>query len=151
MHRALTSGLKTWLTKPRPIGWQPLEDLYPRLEAIEHFLGRLRAVSGVYVIWHLGVRPRWLRVAATADLETALAAAKADSVIAELVVHGGVFVSWFPCAPAEALSHQAYLVARLEPMFRHVTAGDLVAQGPIQPRPCPLPPDGPQPAIGGGR
>lgn len=54
----------------------------------------LSGKSGVFVIWHGGLRPRWVYVAASADLAGALHEAGEDADIMAFEVNGGLVVSW---------------------------------------------------------
>ncbi|MEO5375023.1 MAG: hypothetical protein H7840_12195 [Alphaproteobacteria bacterium] len=55
---------------------------------------QLRGCGGVYVLWHGGIRPRWVHVAAADDLAQALEAARADPDISRYDVNGGLFTTW---------------------------------------------------------
>lgn len=70
-------------------GWCPADRPYPQLTA--NIVG-VPAQPGIYALWHRGVRPQWLRVAAVKNLASALAAlATADEIVALRI---DVFVAW---------------------------------------------------------
>ncbi|MCG8511421.1 MAG: hypothetical protein MI741_19580 [Rhodospirillales bacterium] len=50
--------------------------------------------SGVYVIWHGGLRPRWVYIGASSDLGRDLDRLADDEDIMGYEVNGGLFVTW---------------------------------------------------------
>lgn len=54
----------------------------------------LTGQSGVYVIWHGGVKPQWVYVGFTDDLAAAMHAAGDDEDIMDFEIRGGLFVTW---------------------------------------------------------
>ncbi len=54
----------------------------------------LTRTSGVYVIWHAGVRPAWIYVGRSADLAAALHHHGHNRAITKHEVHGGLYVTW---------------------------------------------------------
>lgn len=54
----------------------------------------LSRASGVYVIWHSGVKPGWVYAGRSNDLATALHEAGNSDDIMSYEVHGGLFVTW---------------------------------------------------------
>lgn len=130
--------------------WQPRGAPYPRLLAPDLPLTSLQGKSGLYAIWHLGVRPQWLRVRAAVDLSAAIMAAKALPTVLAYQPNGGLYVAWM-LAPAErALGLAARLIADLRPVIQEpVLTGDLT--GHAKPLACQPPPGSEQPATGGGR
>lgn len=78
--------------------WRNARGKYPRLAFIEPVEDGLSGVGGVYVIWHRGVRPRWVYVGAGYDMGKAVEQARSNRDIADLEVHGGLF---FTCSPVK--------------------------------------------------
>lgn len=90
------------IKKPTRVNTEPLDPQWARppkggyfrfvhLDPEEYDLEK---ASGVYVIWHGGVRPEWLYVGCTDDLASALFAAGDNDDIMEQEVRGGLFVTW---------------------------------------------------------
>lgn len=50
--------------------------------------------SGVFVIWHGGLRPRWVYAGASANMARALHDLSDDDDIMGYEVNGGLFVTW---------------------------------------------------------
>ena len=86
--------------------WRPSNAQYPALAGFD--AGAMAGQSGVVALWHLGVRPAWLRVVGGADLAVLVRAAQADLEIRAAEAHGGVYVAWAllvpPAVPAAVAS-----------------------------------------------
>jgi hypothetical protein len=54
----------------------------------------LTRVSGVYVIWHAGVRPEWIYVGRSADLAAAFHHHGHNRTITKYEINGGLYVTW---------------------------------------------------------
>lgn len=54
----------------------------------------LAGASGVFVIWHAGVRPEWVFVDRANDLAKAMHEAGQEDEIMQYDVRGGLFVTW---------------------------------------------------------
>ncbi len=54
----------------------------------------LSGASGVYVIWHSGVSPKWVYVGKSKDLAKTFHQLAEDDDIIGYEVNGGLFVSW---------------------------------------------------------
>jgi hypothetical protein len=70
--------------KPKPPGdgWHPASAAYPSLFDLAGHGAALEGKGGVYALWHLGVRPQWLRIGAGANLMDCLKAAAAAPPVA---------------------------------------------------------------------
>jgi len=75
-----------------------------------NFSGR----GGVVVFFHRGVKPGWVNVCATDDLETLIEDAKDDPDIMEYERRGGVFVTWSYVKPNFRDGVVAYLQKHLD-------------------------------------
>lgn len=96
--------------------WQPDGKPYPRL--LDFNADGLKGRQGLYAVWHLGVRPQWLRVGATADLGGSLASLKAAPWIVLHENNAGVFAAWAFVPPAEAAGMARFLAEKLTPAFQ---------------------------------
>ena len=54
----------------------------------------LEKASGVYVIWHAGVRPRWVYVGRSDDLAATFHQVADDDAIMAYDVRGGLYCTW---------------------------------------------------------
>jgi len=59
----------------------------------------LSGASGVYLIWHAGVRPEWVYVDESNDLASDFHDAGTNTEITHFEGNGGLFVSWAPVRP----------------------------------------------------
>ncbi|MGJ3260302.1 MAG: hypothetical protein ACFE0S_11945 [Rhodospirillales bacterium] len=91
--------------KPAPAYEGPAIDLdwarnkrgkFHRLTMLDTMAERLNGLSGVYVIWHSGVKPQWVYVGASNNLGHAIDRAAEDDDIASYEVNGGLYVTWSP-------------------------------------------------------
>ena len=68
--------------------------LFRRFANLDPEAEGLGGKSGVFVVWHGGLKPRWVYVAASADLAGALHDAVEEEDVMAYAVHGGLFVTW---------------------------------------------------------
>lgn len=119
--------------------WQPEGQVYPRLLTFDARI--LSGRSGLYAVWHLGVRPQWLRVGFTTDLATAITVLARTPEITAFVPHDGPFVSWCFGTVADAAGRVKFLVANLLPAAQDFTLScDVVLDPSAAPVTCPFPP-----------
>lgn len=69
---------------------------YHRLIHLDTRAEGLDGLSGVYVIWHSGVAPRWVWVDRTNDLAETLDAIVDEDDVMFYEKHGGLYVTWAP-------------------------------------------------------
>ena len=69
---------------------------FHRLSHLDTTAESLKGASGVYVIWHSGVKPGWVYVGRSDDLASAIDAAVEDDDIMSYEINGGLFVTWSP-------------------------------------------------------
>lgn len=120
------------------VTWQPERGRYPRLLSFdpEALAGR----AGLYVLWHLGVRPQWVRVGFCVDLGAGTARLAAAPEIAVFSVHDGPFLSWALCPAESAPGFVNFLARRLNPAAQDVVLEcDLAADPVAPPVACGLP------------
>ncbi|HCX14006.1 MAG TPA: hypothetical protein DGZ24_01660 [Rhodospirillaceae bacterium] len=84
----------------KTVFWQPVDQVYPRLCDFETLATSFSNRGGIYTIWHLGVRPQWLRVSATKNYAETFAALSALEEVALYDRNRGVFFAWAH-APSE--------------------------------------------------
>jgi len=119
--------------------WLPTGGNYPRLLTLEPqaLVGR----SGLYLLWHLGVRPCWIRAGASPDLAAAVVQLARAPDVANFSSHDGPFLSWCFCGLEKASGYVNFLARRLRPALQDQAytrdqAVDLSAPGLV----CALPP-----------
>jgi hypothetical protein len=118
--------------------WQPEGAKYPRL--LQFDPSALAGRSGLYLLWHLGVRPQWLRAGYSADLgEAAKLLAKTPQIMA-FGANDGPFLSWSFCAADGAAGAVNFLAGRLKPALQdQMLACDRAMDPAVAPAPCELP------------
>lgn len=127
--------------KPPADAWHPGEGAYPPLFDLGAHAGALKAKSGVYALWHLGVRPQWLRVGAAGDLAACLMAAAEALKESPFRGNAGIYAAWVFLAPARCPGIVTHLRARLKPALQDMTlAGEAAWSGAPAPVVFPLPP-----------
>lgn len=87
----------------------------------------LTGVSGVFVIWHGGVRPEWVYVAKAKDLAAAMHEAAADEEIMHHELFGGLFITWSLVVPKYQDGVVRFLTEGLRPVVENPAAKGLKA------------------------
>jgi hypothetical protein len=123
---------------PAPLlQWQPESKPYPRV--LDMNTEAVKGRGGLYAVWHLGVRPQWLRVGATADLGGSFAMLKTAPWIVLHENNAGVFAAFAFAPPAAAAGMARFLADTLRPVFQmENSVGDLSLD--VAPVAAPLPP-----------
>ncbi len=75
-----------WVTSPSG-GFYRLLNLDPEEAG-------LSGISAVFIIWHAGMRPKWVYVGRARDLAKALHGLAKNDEIMDREIHGGLFVTW---------------------------------------------------------
>ena len=88
---------------------------YHRLSLFEPYDAGLSGVAGVYVVWHSGVRPRWVYVDRASDLAGAIEGLQESSEIMEYEKHGGLYVTWANVRDEYLPGVLRYLTETMEP------------------------------------
>lgn len=107
-----------WARSPRGLFFR-LIHLDPEQEG-------LSGVGGIFVVWHAGLRPQWVYVAAAEDLAAAIHKLADDADVMSYEVNGGLFVSWALVRPEYRSGAVAYLNGLLRPAIAsdvHPAAG----------------------------
>ncbi len=97
-----------WVTSPT--------GKYCRLVHLDPTQAGLEGISAVFVIWHSGVRPRWVYVGRTADLAATLEIISDNDDIMQYEVNGGLFITWSLIREKMQPGVMRYLSAALEPL-----------------------------------
>ena len=136
MRRLLTGAREK---EPDPSVWHPQGIPYPRLLEFNIRANGPGPRSGVYLLWHLGVRPRWLRAAGAIDLAAALTAASRESEVVAADANGGVFVAWAYLPVASIPSAAGSLAAQLKPALQDFArAGEIAGAATDEVFPLPI-------------
>ncbi len=67
---------------------------FHRLGMFEPHDEGLDGVSGVFVVWHSGVRPRWVYIDRSRDLAGAIEGVQDSDEVMDYDKRGGLFVTW---------------------------------------------------------
>jgi hypothetical protein len=126
--------------KPPEDKWHPANAAYPSLFDLSGHAAALDAKGGIFALWHLGVRPQWLRVDASANLLDSLKAVADVPEIRAYRRNGGLFVAWSYPEVTRQPGIVLHLRTKLEPALQYlVLPGETVAAAPT-PFMFPLPP-----------
>lgn len=99
-------------------------DLDPEEEGLEK-------VSGVYIIWHGGVRPEWVHIGKSDDLAATFHELGKNEEIMEYEVNGRLYVSWSLILPKYQDAVLRYLTDALKPVVENLDS--------LKPEVVPLP------------
>lgn len=104
------------LGPPAVIDWhRTARGHYHRLLHMRLPVNDAQSVGGVYIIWHKGVKPTWVAVGQTDDMNHVLEKALDDSALLSYDARGGLFVSWAPIKPEFRSGIVRYLLESLSP------------------------------------
>ena len=103
---------------PRNIGWvrSPKNRYYNFLNLEPEEVG-LSGTSGVYVIWHAGLRPEWIYIDRSDDLAKAFQEIRANRAIIAFDRHGSLFVTWAEIRPEFQAGVVKYLNQVIPPII----------------------------------
>jgi hypothetical protein len=105
---------------------------FHRLSFLEPDKEGLEGLSGVFVVWHAGVRPQWIAVDKSRDLAATFAAVADDADVRQYEVHGGVYVSWALIREAHQDGVLRFLIATMKPLIETANPpADKVAPIPV--------------------
>lgn len=126
---------------PQTQMWRPLDQPYPRLMDLDPAALGLSGQDGIYAVWHLGVRPQWLRIGAAPNLAAALSQLAQTPWINAHKDNYGVFVAWAFPPQNQSAGLARYLAETLSPAFQSAPfPGDRAFDPAVSPIACPLPP-----------
>ena len=83
---------------------------------------KLSGQGGVYVIWHGGVKSKWVFVDDTDNLASALVNAMDNEDITQFQVNGGLFVAWAPIAENFRKGVVLFLTQTMKPIIENPNA-----------------------------
>ena len=120
---AIGKRLKSLVDKLRPVEapaspWRPTGVPYPLLATLDPASAGLAKVAGIIAIWHLGVRPQWLKIAATKDISITLRSAVQARAILSYRPNGGVYVAWAPLPVTDLRGQAQHLRDHLKPLLQ---------------------------------
>ena len=103
---------------PRDIAWvrSPRNQYYNFLNLDPEEMG-LKGASGVYVIWHGGLRPEWLTIGHTDNLAQTFDELRDVDEILEFDRHGNLFITWSEIRPEFQEGVVKYLYQVIPPMI----------------------------------
>jgi hypothetical protein len=85
---------------PGDPGWvRNPKGLFYKFALFEPEKAGLKGVGGVYVVWHSGVKPRWVYVGRTDNLAGDLDTLLDNEEVMDYNKHGGLYVTWSPIKP----------------------------------------------------
>lgn len=103
--------------QPRDPNWAKTPSgKYHRLAHLDPDDGGLKGAPAVFVIWHSGVRPRWVYVGGTANLAASLERVLGNDDIMQYEVNGGLFITWSGIREKMQPGVIHYLDSVLEPL-----------------------------------
>ncbi len=82
----------------------------------------LKGQSGVYVVWHAGIKPEWVFVGHDDDLESAFENIIANKEIMDLEIRGGLYASWAIIRREFQAGVVRYLIDNLKPLVQNPNA-----------------------------
>lgn len=103
---------------------------FHRLTHLDTMSEGLRGLSGVFVIWHSGVKPGWVYVGRADNLASALDAAQNDDDIDQYEINGGLYVTWFPVVDQHQNGVVKFLHDTMKPKVSNPQVGS-IKDGPI--------------------
>lgn len=122
-----------------PVTWQPSGAPYPRLLGFNATM--LDGKSGLYTIWHLGVRPQWLRAGFAVNLGAAVRQLVETKWVKTHEANAGIFLAWAFVTPVQGMGLARDLTERLKPAFQaEPFSPDATLDEGVARVSCPLPP-----------
>jgi hypothetical protein len=110
---------------PNNVFWirSPKNKFYNFLNLEPEELG-LKRVSGVYVIWHGGLRPEWIYIGLTDDLAATFEDIRLNDEVMEFQEHGSLFVTWSEIRREYQAGVVKYLYKILKPIVANPESPD---------------------------
>ena len=127
--------------------WCPGDHIYPRLLELDFAAHGLEGKSGIFALWHLGVRPQWLKIGGSHTLGEALSAYSRHEDILSYDRNRGVFVAWAYSHPENWEGQINFLAEHLKPSLQALrTTSEIDVGEKTEPLLCPLPPGTEEPS-----
>ncbi len=104
---------------------------YPRLEHLDTLAEGLNGLSGVYVIWHSGVKPGWVYVGKSANLANTLDDIIDNEEVMEFEKNGGLYVTWSPVREERQSGVVRFLHETMAPKVTNPAATS-IKDGPVK-------------------
>lgn len=98
---------------------------FPRLYHLDTVAEGLGGYSGVYVIWHSGVKPQWVYVGRAGDIGAALDGVFDNDDIMEYEKNGGLYVTWSPIRQERQNGVVKFLTETLKPVVENPAAANI--------------------------
>lgn len=99
--------------------------VYRRFTKLDPEAEGLTEKSGVFVLWHGGLRPQWVYVGWTEDLAKALHDVGDDAEVMRFEINGGLFVTWALIKPEFQGGVAKYLNGAMDPLVDNPAAAAL--------------------------
>ncbi len=103
---------------------------FHRLAHLDTVAEGLNGFSGVYVIWHSGVKPAWVYIGASDNLANAIDDAAENDDIFSYEVNGGLYVTWSPILKERQGGVLKYLADAMRPAVEN-PAIKSIKDGPV--------------------
>ena len=97
---------------------------FPKLLDLDPEAAGLKGVSGVFAIWHTGVKPEWVYVGASPDLAARFFELGDDKNILEYRNRGSLYCSWCLILPKFQPGSVCYLTLALKPVVNNPDCPD---------------------------
>lgn len=100
---------------------------YHRLVHLDTQAEDLEGLSGVYVIWHSGVAPRWVWIDRADDLARAIDRIQENADVMFYEKNGGLYVTWAPVREEYQPGVVRYLTEQMKPEVENPKAQNIQA------------------------
>jgi len=115
----------TNLTAPQDPKWVHGEGgRFPRFLDLDPEAAGLKGLSGVFAVWHTGVKPGWVYVGASKDLEQTFYKLGEDKNVLEYRDRGNLYCSWCLIREEFQAGVVAFLTLALKPKVNNPDAPD---------------------------
>jgi hypothetical protein len=98
---------------------------FPKFLDLDPEAAGLKNTSGVYAIWHTGVKPEWVFVGASDDLAAAFFKCGEDDDILQYQNRGSLYCSWCFILPKFQPGAVCYLTRALKPIVENPDCPDI--------------------------
>ncbi len=112
---------------PEPINpkWKHGEGgRFPKFLDLDPDAAGLKGVSGVFAIWHTGLKPEWVYIGASDDLAASFFKFGSDKEILQFQGRGHIYCSWWFLLPKFQPGAVCYLSLALKPVIKNPDCPD---------------------------